>query len=808
MHLCRRSVGAIKLLFLFFIPLAFSLIIKPLFFFVLDFHLFLLKIRLITQQNLLVMNRIPASRSGIEAGILRNFRRDGVHLFVLAWALCALLVTVLWGMGELQRLRDEFESVAQRAHAMVARKLDQNESVLSSVDALMAASRPFEASELSTFVRELLPHYPQLHSFIFFQSVPLAERPLFLRQMSGKFGETFYIRDFDVAGSRAWRPAVVRSQSLVISMLEPDRPEAGPMFGYDILGDAYFRPALSRALETGQRVASGAFELHEGGGRAYFLFQPLFEDREKTLGKLVGVAGLVVFCDRLLQAQALESLLPGLDLALYQEGAVAPRAPLFQRLHASSERDWGPVLRRLEARLPLSSVAQSFVLSVARDVRVTDLALLPWLWQQSLLLAFFVFAGLVHLQRMALRHERQQSDEAIFLQSERASVTLSAIHDGVIILRQDHAIELANPMALELMGMAVDEVVGRVCHEVFHLQAELAAELAEDPIRECFRTAQPVVLAERMQLTSARGLIRSVEGGVSPLFSREGGLIGVVCALRDLGPLRQRTVAALEASESKVKEHLEKLSHVARLHTMGEMASGIAHELNQPLTAIANYCQASIQLLEGVEEAPSQVNAALRLAVAQAERAGEIIKRLRALVSKRAIETRLIDLNQVVGNCMFLAEYDLKERGIEVVQLLSGYPVAVLADSIQLEQVVLNLLSNAMDALRDEPMMKRHVIVHTRREGKKAILEVRDTGRGITPNSLEVLFHPFFSTKPNGMGLGLSICQTIVEQYGGLISAENIPASGACFRIELPLSRQGEPERSSVPSPDGCGAGV
>ena len=113
------------------------------------------------------------------------------------------------------------------------------------------------------------------------------------------------------------------------------------------------------------------------------------------------------------------------------------------------------------------------------------------------------------------------------------------------------------------------------------------------------------------------------------------------------------------------------------------------------------------------------MNAALRLAVAQAERAGEIIKRLRALVSKRAIETRLIDLNQVVGNCMFLAEYDLKERGIEVVQLLSGYPVAVFADSIQLEQVVLNLLSNAMDALRDEPVMKRHVIVHTRREGKR-----------------------------------------------------------------------------------------
>ena len=167
---------------------------------------------------------------------MRKFRRDGVHLFVLAWVLSALLVAVLWGIGELQRLRDEFESVAQRAHALVARKLDQNESVLASVDALMVASRPFEAAALGTFARELLPHYPQLHSFVFFQSVSMSERQAFLHQMSGKFGETFYIRDFDVAGRREWRPAAVRPQSLVISMLEPDRPEAGPMFGYDILG--------------------------------------------------------------------------------------------------------------------------------------------------------------------------------------------------------------------------------------------------------------------------------------------------------------------------------------------------------------------------------------------------------------------------------------------------------------------------------------------------------------------------------------------------------------------------------------------
>ncbi|MTD33589.1 histidine kinase dimerization/phospho-acceptor domain-containing protein [Paludibacterium denitrificans] len=197
-------------------------------------------------------------------------------------------------------------------------------------------------------------------------------------------------------------------------------------------------------------------------------------------------------------------------------------------------------------------------------------------------------------------------------------------------------------------------MVGRAYQDVFRLLNELAAELAEDPISECFHTGRSVEFPDRMQLASAKGQVRLVEGAVAPLFSRDGQLTGVVCALRDMGPIRQRAAEALAASELRVKEHLEKLSHVARLHTMGEMASGIAHELNQPLTAISNYCQASLQLMEMVEEPVPQVESALRLAVAQANRAGEIIKRLRALVSKRAMETRLVDLNRWLGTACFL----------------------------------------------------------------------------------------------------------------------------------------------------------
>ncbi|WP_089084111.1 ATP-binding protein [Aquitalea magnusonii] len=693
-------------------------------------------------------------------------------------------------MSEYQRIQEEFDRSARLAHGVIARKLDQNESVLAAVDALLLSRQKFDMPVLKSFSHQLLAHYSQLYTFEFFQNVTRDNRSAFLEEMQQRFGKTFFIRDFDISGRRSWLPAPVRDQHLVVTMIEPDIPAASSVYGFDVLHEPRFAADMQRAIRTGRKVASAPFDLYEGG-RVYLLMQPVFLGRAAGAGAagrgtLIGVVALVVYCEKLLTIAPNEGVPNDLDLTIQTVGNGG--AAIYSAIgkHQSS---WLPALSRLEVSLPLVSESQPFSLRVGKDVFLADFKLIGLLLREGLILSLVISLWLIYSQRLAMRKAQSQADEALFLQSERAAVALNAVHDGVIILDTQQQIEMANPMALSLLGVSREEVVGQPFQNAFRLIGELSSELAEDPISECYREARTVVLPERMQLATARGHVRLVEGAIAPLFSRSGSLTGVVCALRDMGPVRQRAAEALEASELRVKEHLEKLSHVARLHTMGEMASGIAHEVNQPLTAISNYCQASLQLLEFGEESRPQIESALRLAVAQADRAGEIIKRLRALVSKRAMEIRLIDLNQVVGNCMFLAEYDLKERSIEMVQLLSVYPMAVMADSIQMEQVVLNLLSNAMDALRDEPVMKRHIIIHTRREGKKAILEVRDTGRGISPESLEVLFHPFFSTKQNGMGLGLSICQTIVEQYGGLISAENIPASGACFRIELPLSQ-------------------
>ncbi len=722
---------------------------------------------------------------------MAEFLRKRLHLFVLLWLGVALMVGIQWAMSEYQRIQEDFDRSARLAHGVVARKLDQNESVLAALDALLMTRQKFDMPVLKAFSHQILSHYSQLYTVEFFQNVTRDNRQAFLDEMQQRFGKTFFIRDFDIVGRRSWVPAPVRDQHLVVTMIEPDIPAASSVYGYDVLHEPRFAADMLKAMQSGHKLASAPFDLYEGG-RVYLLMQPVFLGANGTVGvagrgQLVGVVALVVYCEKLLNISPAEGVPAELDLSILTTDSSRAIFNAHGK-HADAGR-WLPTLSRLELSLPLVSESQPFVLRVGKDVLLSDFKLGGLLLREGLILSLVISLWLIYSQRQAMKRAQSQADEAIFLQSERAAVTLNAVHDGVITLDPQQNIEMANPMALTLLGMSREEVIGQPFLNVFRLIGELSAELAEDPVSECYRAAHTVELPERMQLATAKGHVRLVEGAIAPLFSRNGNLTGVVCALRDMGPVRQRAAEALEASELRVKEHLEKLSHVARLHTMGEMASGIAHEVNQPLTAISNYCQASLQLLEFGEDSRPQVESALRLAVAQADRAGEIIKRLRALVSKRAMEIRLIDLNQVVGNCMFLAEYDLKERGIEMVQLLSVYPMAVMADSIQMEQVVLNLLSNAMDALRDEPVMKRHIIIHTRREGKKAILEVRDTGRGISPESLEVLFHPFFSTKQNGMGLGLSICQTIVEQYGGLICAENIPASGACFRIELPLSQ-------------------
>ncbi len=259
-----------------------------------------------------------------------------------------------------------------------------------------------------------------------------------------------------------------------------------------------------------------------------------------------------------------------------------------------------------------------------------------------------------------------------------------------------------------------------------------------------------------------------------------------------------RDITAMRRAEEAARHRQNELIHVSRLSTMGEMATGIAHELNQPLSAIVNFANGCARRLRlGIGEKEELISAMEQI-TAQARRAGEIIKRLRGMVTRKQPVREVVDLNTLVTDACALISHDRRKLGVAVESRLSRTPVMVRVDPVQMEQVILNLLRNALDALESRDLEHRRLMVATGVDAEgQAFIEVRDTGVGIDPEHLKQLFDPFFTTKKRGMGMGLSISQTIVTEHNGRISAHSVPGRGAVFTVVLPLNEPAMESRVS-----------
>jgi two-component system sensor kinase FixL len=225
---------------------------------------------------------------------------------------------------------------------------------------------------------------------------------------------------------------------------------------------------------------------------------------------------------------------------------------------------------------------------------------------------------------------------------------------------------------------------------------------------------------------------------------------------------------------------------------MGQMASTMAHELNQPLTAVMNYLEAGRQLLAASAGGPERVGEMMEKAIAQAQRAGEVIRRLRSFVSKGETERRIASLNQLVEQALALGLVGARQRGVRVSLELDHALPPVLVDHVQIQQVVLNLVRNAIEAM--EAVDRRELVIGTRAilDQEMAEVIVADTGPGIAPELADRLFQPFVTTKATGMGLGLSICREIVEAHHGRLTAAPRSSGGTVFRVTLPIARREE----------------
>jgi two-component system sensor kinase FixL len=253
-----------------------------------------------------------------------------------------------------------------------------------------------------------------------------------------------------------------------------------------------------------------------------------------------------------------------------------------------------------------------------------------------------------------------------------------------------------------------------------------------------------------------------------------------------------RDLTERQQTEARLQELQSELVHISRLTAMGEMASTLAHELNQPLSAIANYLRGSRRLLEGVnDEKTVAMRDVLDKAADQAMRAGQIIRRLRDFVSRGEGEQRVESITKLVEEASALALVGVKDRGIRVQFQFNPGTDLVLADRVQVQQVLLNLILNAMDAMESSPT-RELVVAISPADGNQVKISVADTGSGIAPEIAEQLFQPFITTKRHGMGIGLSISRAIVEAHNGRIWVEPNPSGGTIFHFTLAVVNEGD----------------
>ena len=365
--------------------------------------------------------------------------------------------------------------------------------------------------------------------------------------------------------------------------------------------------------------------------------------------------------------------------------------------------------------------------------------------------------------------------------SSELQALVDACVDAVIIIDQAGRIDTFNRAACRMFGYAADEAIG--CN-VTILMPQPDHGRHDQYLERYLRTGEPHIIGIGREVTAQRRdgsqfpaslAIGRMDGGATPRF---------VGFIHDLSGQRAQE-SQRRAAEQAVREVRERLTHVARLSTMGEMTTGLAHEINQPLTAITMYAQAAERYASQDRPELTEVLNALRQISAQALRAGEIIKRLRALVRNRQAHEELLDLNSVVRELAVLAESDARVNDVRLVIDLAPELPPVLGDTIQLQQVMLNLVRNAIEAVQAAGS-ERLVRLCTAHCQAGVEMSVSDLGPGLDPAIRGRLFEAFATTKPEGTGLGLAISRSIVESHGGQLAWRANQPRGSCFHFQLP----------------------
>jgi two-component system sensor kinase FixL len=380
------------------------------------------------------------------------------------------------------------------------------------------------------------------------------------------------------------------------------------------------------------------------------------------------------------------------------------------------------------------------------------------------------FVGIIH-DLSALRWETEQREGADRLLAQ----IVQSSEDAIISVALDGTITSWNAAAERIYGFSASDAIGRHISMILPPDRifeddDIIAQLRAGRIMEHYETVRRHKDGHDVQISLS----------VAPIFDASGTMIGASKTARD--------VTERKRSEERLMGMQNELAHVGRLSAMGQMSAAIAHELNQPLTAIANYAKAAQRLLQNENPEPRQLQSAreaMEKAVTQTLRAGTIIRYLRDFVEKRESRKFPEDLNEVIREAVSLGTVGHNHSNVKLTLALDPILPKVAIDKVQIQQVLMNLVRNAIEAMAE---VERRELTISSSLGEGGLrITVQDTGPGLAPHVAARLFQPFVTTKSDGMGIGLKICQSIIEGHGGTIVARAAGPPGATFVIHLPL---------------------
>ena len=353
---------------------------------------------------------------------------------------------------------------------------------------------------------------------------------------------------------------------------------------------------------------------------------------------------------------------------------------------------------------------------------------------------------------------------------------VDAALDGMVVIDSAGTVLLYNAACERLFGYSAGEVLG---NNVNLLMTPRDRRNHDTYIRNYLQTGTAKVIGKGRDVTGRRK-----DGATFPIRLSVGELRDDADAPLFVGTLHDLTETL--GARARIEELRSELMRVARANIVGEMGSALAHELTQPLSAIVGFVEASAALLDqGGGEVPEKVREYMEQAVAQSLRAGDVVRLLREFTARGETERSVNDINVVVEETFRLATLGTAADGIDVKLDLAADLPPVLIDQVQIQQVVLNLVRNSIDALSDSEAPA--ITLETVAGRERVEVVVRDNGPGISPDVRERVFEPFVSTKPDGIGIGLSICRTIIEAHGGRIEVEAGTECGAAFRFSVPV---------------------